>query len=146
MGCSNSIKNCHYKSCQTAYSDTAQVIAATGTTVNVLGSLATDTGVSISTDTDGFNILTTGLYRISYDVDFAADAAGTVELALYKNGVRLPCVRAERVTADGITYPIHGETIIRIPVCCANSAKITAQLTGVAGSVTHVCANIIKEA
>ena len=65
MSCNQRLKNSHYKSAQNAYNNTPQAFIASGTPVNVLGILNTDTGCSLETVTGGFVVNNGGLYRIS---------------------------------------------------------------------------------
>lgn len=52
MSCNQRLKNSHYKSAQNAYNNTPQAFIASGTPVNVLGILNTDTGL-LAGDRDG---------------------------------------------------------------------------------------------
>lgn len=144
MGCSKTIKSCSFRSAQTAYNDTEQAFAATGTPIVILGTRVTDTGVSIDTEPTVFNVKGSGLYRISYDVDLAAAGAGTVTLQLYDGQTPLPCAIASRTTATGLDYAMHVETTLYLPSCCAVHHAIGARIGGVAGEITHVCASIVK--
>lgn len=144
MGCSYSLKNCHYKSAQTAVNDTTQTLTAALTPIAVLGNLVTDTGCSIDTQNGGFLIKSAGLYRISFDVTYTAGGAGTEALGLYNNGVAMPCATSQQTVADATIYQTHVETIVYIPSCCGASATITAQMSGVAATVNHVCASALK--
>lgn len=144
MACNQRLKNSHYKSAQNAYNNTAQTMAATATPVNVLGVLNTDTGCAIDTNAGGFLIQCSGLYRISYDVTFTAGAAGTEVLQGLKDSAPLPCMSAQVTTAADSIYTLHAETTVYIPVCCGNTPTISAVMSGVAGTVTHVCASVVK--
>ncbi len=144
MACNSKLKNAHYKSAQNAYNNTAQTFVAAGTPVNVLGILNTDTGCSIDTVTGGFVVATGGLYRISYDVVFTADAAGTAELKAFKDTVALPCADAQVTTVANNIYTLHVETTIYIPVCCNSAPTISAAISGIAGTINHVCASMVK--
>lgn len=144
MSCNNRLKNSHYKSAQNAYNDTPQAFIATGTPVAVLGVLNTDTGCSIGTSTGGFRVNSSGLYRISYDVTLSADAAGVVTLQGLKDTAKLPCMSAQATVAAGSVYTLHIETTIYIPVCCNGNPTISATIGGVAGTISHVCASMVK--
>lgn len=144
MSCNNRLKNSHYKSAQNAYNNTSQAFAATGTPINVLGVLNTDTGCSIETVTGGFNISSSGLYRVSYDVTFTPSAAGVATLQGYKNTTTLPCMATQATVAAGSVYTLHAETTIYIPVCCNGIPTISANIGGVAGTISHVCASAVK--
>lgn len=144
MSCSKTLKNCHYKSAQNAYNNSQQAFTAAATPVNVLGVLNTDTGCSIDTNTAGFTVLSSGLYRISYDVTFTATAAGTATLQGVKDATPLLCMASSLTTAAGSVYTLHAETTIYIPVCCGGSSAIGATIGGVAGTISHVCASVVK--
>lgn len=136
--------NAYQKSAQMAYNNAEQTYTAAGTTVNVLGNLATNTGVSISTMTGGFRINNGGLYRISYDVTSTPGAAGAQVLQLYNGSAAMPCtVTTDTVAAEGIITQ-HVETVVRLATCCAIQPVISAQISGVAGTVNHVCASVVK--
>lgn len=137
-------KNTYQKSAQTAYNNADQAYVAAGTTVNILGNLATDTGVSISTQTGGFRICSGGLFRVSYDVTSTPAAAGAQILQLYSDATPLPCaIATDTVAADGIITQ-HVETVIRLATCCAIQPSISARISGVAGTINHVCASAVK--
>ena len=111
---------------------------------DVLGILNTDTGCSIDTNAGGFIIRHSGLYRISYDVTFTAGAAGTEVLQGMKDTAALPCMTASATVAANEVSTFHAETVVYIPVCCGSTPTISAVLSGVAGTVTHVCASVVK--
>lgn len=144
MACNSRLKNSHYKSAQNAYNDASQAFVAAGTPINVLGILNTDTGCSLDTVAGGFVVSSSGLYRISYDVVFTADGAGTAELKLLKDTVSLPCADAQVTTVANNIYSLHVETTVYIPVCCNGTPTISAAIGGVAGTITHVCASMVK--
>lgn len=137
-------KNTYQKSAQTAYNNAEQAYVAAGTTVNILGNLATDTGVSISTQAGGFRICSGGLFRVSFDVTSTPAAAGAQILQLYSDATPLPCaIATDTVAADGIVTQ-HVETVIRLATCCAIQPSISARISGVAGTINHVCASAVK--
>lgn len=144
MSCNRNLKNQHYKSAQSAYNNASQAFAATGTPLAVLGVLITDTGCSIDTVAGGFQINASGLYRVSYDVTFTPSAEGVAVLQGLKDTSTLPCFNAQETVAAGSVYMLHAETIIYIPVCCNGAPTISATLGGVAGTVSHVCASVVK--
>ena len=140
-----SCKNRNYKSAQVAYNNNTQDIIATGTTVNVLGSLLTNTGCSIATVVNGFKINSSGLYRIHYTVTVAATAAGILTAQLYKDGVALPCTLVQNTVADGDTYTIDIEApALCLSTCCNICPTITAIVGGVTGTINYTCASALK--
>lgn len=143
MSCNN-CKNAYQKSAQAAYNNAEQTYVAAGTNINVLGSLITDTGVSISTQTGGFRINNGGLFRVSYDVTSTPAAAGAQVIQLYNGSSAMPCaIATDTVAADGIITQ-HIETVIRLATCCAMQPVISARISGVAGTINHVCASVVK--
>lgn len=85
-----------------------------------------------------------GLYRISYDVTSTPGAAGAQIVQLYSGASAMPCaIATDTVAADGIITQ-HVETVVRLSVCCASQPVISAQISGVAGTVNHVCASVVK--
>lgn len=144
MACNCNVKNIHYKSAQTAYNNADQTFAAEGSQVAILGNLGTDTGCAITTQSGGFRVNARGLYRISYDVTYTATAAGTGIVQLYRDSVALPCAIAQdTVTAAGVNTA-HVETVISLNSCPSVNPVISAQISGVAGVVNHVCASMVK--
>lgn len=143
MSCNN-CKNAYQKSAQAAYNNAEQAYVAAGTNINVLGNLITDTGVSISTQTGGFRINNGGLFRVSYDVTSTPAAAGAQVIQLYNGSSAMPCaIATDTVAADGVITQ-HIETVIRLATCCAMQPVISARISGVAGTINHVCASVVK--
>ena len=137
-------KNAYQKSAQAAYNNAEQSYVAAGTNINVLGDLITDTGVSISTQTGGFRINNGGLFRVSYDVTSTPAAAGAQVIQLYNGSNAMPCaIATDTVAADGVITQ-HIETVIRLATCCAMQPTISARISGVAGTINHVCASVVK--
>lgn len=137
-------KNAYQKSAQAAYNNAEQAYVAAGTNINVLGNLITDTGVSISTQTGGFRINNGGLFRVSYDVTSTPAAAGEQVIQLYNGSSAMPCaIATDTVAADGVITQ-HIETVIRLATCCAMQPTISARISGVAGTINHVCASAVK--
>ena len=143
MSCNN-CKNAYQKSAQAVYNNAEQAYVAAGTNITVLGNLITDTGVSISTQTGGFRINNGGLFRVSYDVTSTPAAAGAQVIQLYNGSSAMPCaIATDTVAADGVITQ-HVETVIRIATCCAMQPTISARISGVAGTINHVCASVVK--
>ena len=143
MSCNN-CKNAYQKSAQAVYNNAEQAYVAAGTNINVLGNLITDTGVSISTQTGGFRINNGGLFRVSYDVTSTPAAAGAQVIQLYNGSSAMPCaIATDTVAADGVITQ-HIETVIRLATCCAMQPTISARISGVAGTINHVCASVVK--
>lgn len=138
--CKRNLKRCNYKSIERAFNNVSQAFVSTGTTLNLLGTLATDTGVSISTNTNNFTINTCGTYIISADVTFEPTGAGNVIVQLYKNGVALPCAISIFTVAVGDIYTLHVETDLYLK----EDDIISVNISGVAGDVTWIGATCEK--
>ena len=140
-----SCKNKNYKSAQVALNTSAQSISAEGTNVNILGSQITDTGCSIETDVAGFKINASGLYRVRYAITFTATDAGTLSVQLLKDGVALPCTLVQNTVAAGnvSTFEVEAPALV-LGTCCNICPRITAVLSGVAGTVSYVCASAVR--
>lgn len=144
MSCNNRLKNSHYKSAQNTYNNVSQAVTAAETPISVLGILNADTGCSVDTVTGGFVVGSSGLYRISYDVVFTATEAGTVEIQGLKDTLQLPCMTVQATVAADATATLHMESTVYIPVCCNGTPTISAVISGVAGTINHVCASVVK--
>jgi len=143
MSCNNT--NQFAKSAQAAYNNSTQAITAVGvTTIAILGNKVCDTGCSITTNTSTFNVLKSGLYRFSFDITLTATTAGTAIVQMYNGTVALPCAVAQ-VTADADSaHTTHIETVLPLNSCCGVRPAISVGITGVAGSVTHVCGSAVR--
>lgn len=143
MACNN-LKNRNYKSVVTAYNNTAQAYTAAGTQLNILGNTALDAGCSIDVQGGGFKINHSGTYRIAFDVTSVPTDAGIQTLQMYNNTIAMPCAFVANTTTANGTITQHIETTVYLPVCCNNQPVITLNIAGVAGSVTHICANATR--
>lgn len=138
-------RNAYQKSTQCAYNNAIQAVVSDGTTLELLGTKVSDTGISIETTENTFRILRSGVYRFSIDVNFTAGAtAGTVRLQLFNGIAPLPCSNSVTSVAADSSETMHIETVIPLNSCCGNIPNISAQVSGLAGTVTHLCANAIK--
>ena len=143
MACNN-LKNRNYKSVVTAYNNTTQAYTAAGTQLNILGNTALDAGCSIDVQGGGFKINHSGTYRIAFDVTSVSTDAGIQTLQMYNNTIAMPCASVAKTTTANGTITQHIETTVYLPVCCNNQPIITLNIAGVAGSVTHICANATR--
>lgn len=134
----------YQKSVQESYSDSEQAYVAAGSQINILGTKATDTGCSISANTGGYTIESSGIYRISYDVTSTPSAAGDQILQLYKDGVALPSAISTSATTEGGVLTQHVEAVLAIRTCSAVTPSITARISGVAGTINHTRASAVK--
>lgn len=140
MACGCDLKKCNYKSIERCFNITEQPFLATGTTLNLLGAKATDTGVSICTNANNFSINCRGTYHISADVTAEPTGAGDLTIQLYRNGVSLPCALSTATVAAGDTYTLHTETDLYLKP----DDEISLNISGVAGSATWVGASCVK--
>ena len=145
MACNSSglNSNCTVSS-QTAYNNTTQTVPATTTAVAIMGNLVTNTGRCITTQNGGFIIKKSGVYTIKCDITFTATAAGTETIQLYLNGVIMPCSVNSYTTTESGIVTLHTETTVYIPICCKSTSTISINVSGVAGTISHVCANALK--
>lgn len=140
MNCKNSCQ----KSAQAAYNNAGQAYVAAGTELLLLGTLITDTGISIDTQSGGFVVNNSGLYRFSFDVTSTPSEAGAQTVQLYNGTSAMPCAIATNTVAAAETITQHIETIVRLNTCCAIQPVISARISGAAGTINHVCASAVK--
>lgn len=149
MGCgSNSCKTAYQKSCQRYYNNNAQALGANSTLVlTIAGARVVDTGLSIQTEPQSYDILKPGLYHISGDVIFTSSAAGNIVFEVLMDGVPMPCtIKARSIGATG-TVSIHTETDIVVNGCCGVNKTLTFVVTSIdtgAGSITAFCSGVTK--
>lgn len=141
MSCSN--KN-YQKSAQMAFNNVSQPVVTEGTVLNILGTRATDTGCSVSTVTNGFQVCNSGLYRISADVTLNQTAAGTSTVQILKDGVALPCCASIDTYETANIATQHIETVICVSTCCNIKPIFSVRISGISGNVTFINANMIK--
>ena len=140
-----SCKHRNYKSAQVALNTAPQTIAATGTSVSVLGSLVTDTGCSVKTTNTGFQINASGLYAIRYAITFNATDAGILSIQLLKDGIAIPGTLTQNTVAAGETYTFVAEApALVVGTCCNICPNITAVISDVAGTVSYVSASVVR--
>lgn len=147
MGCSNRRhKTCHDKSCQRYYNNNWQsFVAETPLTLTVAGASVVDSGISIATEPQSYNILKTGIYHISGDIVATVATAGAGTFEVYLDGVALPCT-IKTVSLPVGNTAIHTETDIAFDNCCCNIDKsITFVFTpSVSGTIATFCSNVTK--
>lgn len=141
MSCS---KNIYAKSCVRAYNNAAQPFTAALTPLNLLGTPVVDSGCSLTLNPASIQINKSGLYHLSADVTYTATEAGTAVVQLYKDGIALPCAINQNTVAADSTYTVHIETDICVNTCCVNHPAITLDISGVTGTVNHICAGACK--
>lgn len=137
--------NYYHKSAQVAVNSVDQLLTADRTVLQILGAKVTDTGSSIATILSGFRVCRTGLYNVAYTVTFTPSAAGTLVAQLYADGQALPCSMTELTVASGSTYTFVIEApAFVVRACCNSDTVITAELSGVPGTVSYVSASAVK--
>lgn len=58
----------------------------------------------------------------------------------------MPCAISTDTAEKDNIVTMHVSTVVYIPTCCNIHPVISAKISGVAGTVTHICASIIKMA
>lgn len=79
-----------------------------------------------------------------YEIIHVNGEPGARALQGYKDTIALPCMSAQATVAANDVVTLHTETTVYIPVCCNGTPTINAVVGGVAGTVNHVCASIVK--
>lgn len=147
MGCGKTNRSCNQKSCQRYYNNNPQAIAVGDSlTLTIAGAKVVDTGVSIETSGQSYEIVKPGLYHISGDVTIMGTTAGDVQFVAYLDGVQLPCTfRMGTLTAAGYET-IHTETDLSFQCGCESHVitfVVNSPNTAV-GTVTEFCSGITK--
>lgn len=138
------MNKCYQKSAQQAYNTTTQAYEATGTTLNLAGTVGTDCGCSIETNISNLEIESSGLYYISADVTSTPTAAGAQVIQFYNNGVAMPSSIATDTTTTGSTITQHIETIQAFSACCTIKPLISLRISGATGDVNYVRISAVK--
>lgn len=150
----NTFKKPHYKSAVQFYNATPQPIATTSLIANpvsmLLGNKVTDTGVAIDLMSNGVSVETTGLYRISADVNLVGTVAGDLTFALALNGEILPETIRTITAVAGASIVVPMETVRRLHTCYnfdEYSISVIAYSDGTGtGTVNRVSGNVVKQA
>lgn len=127
------------KSCVYGANTAAQTLVD-GNTIN-FGSIVRRFGNNTNLSGGNGVVIGEGYYDIDTNITFTA-AAGTVTIALYKDGVPIPGATATRTTAATSSYTITIPALVRQKCCC--EATITAVLTGADTTVTNAAIVIEK--
>lgn len=121
----------------------SQVVAANS--IIDLGSVIRRFGCNCRLNGNAIEVDGEGYYTIDANVTLAPTAAGTVTVALYKNGVALTGATASgSVTTAGnpVTLPI--QATIREGCCCDGGVALTLVLVAGASTVTNVAVRVEK--
>ena len=144
MSCGN--RNRYAKSCVRSFNDAPQVVTEDPTVLAIEGTPVVKSGCSLALNPSSISIMNSGLYRFAADVVFTPSAAGDTLIQLYKDGVPLPCAKAQDTSEADNTFTTHIETDLDIALCCGGCSSITVVISGCAGTVNHLCAGAIKNA
>lgn len=152
MSC-NRYKNKNYKSAVEFYNTATQTLAVTNTaanplTLNLVGTVVTNTGVAIDLEQSAIDIECSGLYRVYADIEFTSTAAGVITMALTLDGNILPeTIKVRTVGATGTIF-IPTETIRRLATCCALERHTFGLIIysdgAAAGTIGRVSGNAVK--
>lgn len=108
------------------------------------GAIVRRFGCNADLNGSGIIIRGSGYYDVSVSVTAAPTAAGTVTVAMLKDGVAVPGMTASQtVAAAGNPTNLALCGLIR-EQCCDSSSTLTLQLTGAASTVSNVAAVIEK--
>ena len=133
MGCKSAIYT----------ANTTAAVTAVGSTIP-FGSIIRRFGQNIDLSGTAINICGRGYYDVDISVTANATAAGTVTVALFKDGVAVPGATASAtVSAAGDTVNLSIEALVR-EMCCDSTSTLTLVLTGAAATVTNVAAVVEK--
>lgn len=130
------------KSLVSTYNTADTAVTVSGVTVPILGTERVATGCSVKALPNGFKILHTGLYDISYDVDLTMGAtAGTVDLEIYLDSVKVDGAIASVSRAENSVDTIHVEVKTFVPTCCINQPTFTLRASGAVATITNLQAS-----
>ena len=130
-------------SCKSALytANTGTQDVSVGGTIN-LGSIVRRFGKCVSLNGTGIAIMDQGYYDVDVSVTAAPTAAGTVTVALYKDGVAVPGATASATAAAaGNPVNLSISSLIR-HFCACSGTTLTLVLTGAAASVTNVAVTV----
>lgn len=148
----NRYKCKNYKSAIQFNNTTSQTVAATDIVSNpvilALGSRITDTGVALDFNSQDIQVETSGLYRISANLDILGVTAGDITYAIAVNGNILPETIRTITAVAGISEIVPTETIRELDTCCAISdynITLVAFSDGTgAATIERVSGNVLK--
>ena len=111
-----------------------------------LGSLIRRYGCDVDLNGNAVNIVggnqAAGYYDVDASITVAPTAAGTVTVALYKDGVAVPGATASATaTAADDVVDLNIPALVR-QVCCAAGSALTLVLTGAAAAVNNVALRV----
>ena len=110
-----------------------------------LGSVIRRYGCNLRLNGNAIEVSGEGYYKIDCNVTLAPTTAGTVTVAIYKNGVQLTGATASGSVSTAnnpITLPI--QTTIREGCCCDGGTALTVVLVAGASTVSNVALRVEK--
>ena len=111
-----------------------------------LGSVQRRFGCNLRLSGNAIEVSGEGYYAADASVTVAPTAAGTVTVALYKNGAQIPgAVATGSVSTAGNPTTLCINTTIRQSCCCDSADNLTLVLVEGAGNVQNVSTRVIKE-
>lgn len=123
----------------------ASQVVAVDSTIG-LGSVLRRFGCNCRLNGNAIEIDGEGYYTIDADIIATPDAAGTVTVALYENGLPIQGAIASTTVAATdtcVTLPIT--TTVRRSCCCTGGESITCRLIEGASTVSNVSLRVVKE-
>ena len=118
-----------------------QTVVAAGSVVN-FGSIVRRYGSNCYLTGGNAAVEGTGYYAVDANVSFTGAAASTVLVQLYEDGVAIPGANATVLIGANGVGSVTIPTIVR-QRCCVESI-ITANISGLAGTVTNASVRVIK--
>ena len=124
-----------------AANTSAQTVVAAGSVIN-FGDIVRRYGCNCYMSGGNAVVEGIGYYAVDANVSFTGAAASTVLVQLYEDGVAIPGANATvSIAANGIGS-VAIPTMVR-QRCCVEST-ITAQISGLAGTVTNASVRVVK--
>ena len=121
----------------------SQVVAANS--IIDLGSVIRRFGCNLRLNGNAVEVSGEGYYKIDCNVTLAPTAAGTVTVAVYKNGVALTGATASgSVTTAGNPVTLPLQTTIREGCGCDGGTALTVVLVSGASTVSNVALRVEK--
>lgn len=110
-----------------------------------LGSVIRRFGCNLRLNGNAIEVDGAGYYTIDCNITIAPTAAGTVQVAIFKNGVQLTGATATgsvSTAGNPITLPI--QTTIREGCACEGGTSLTVVLISGAGTVSNIALRVEK--
>ncbi len=122
--------------------ETPTAVAVGGTIP--LGTIIRRYGCNATLNGSGISINGAGYYDIDVSLVAVPDAAGTVKVALYQDGVAVPGATASATVAAADTeVTLSFPAVVRLG-CCSTGSVLTLVLTGAASTVNSAAVVVAK--